>query len=138
VECVNALRERDDVVLGIATGKSRRGVRHLLDRQDWHDVFATIQTAEDAPSKPHPAMIRQAMDAVGITAPDTLMVGDSSYDMAMARAAGALPIGVAWGFQSVDTLREAGAERIVHSYAALRAELDSLLEPSNLACSSPI
>jgi phosphoglycolate phosphatase len=71
-------------------------------------------------------MIEQAMDAVGIPPSDTLMVGDSTYDMAMARAAGALPIGVAWGFQPVDALREAGAERIVHSYPELRDLLDRL------------
>jgi len=138
VACVESLFRRSGVALGIATGKSRRGVRHLLDRQGWHEVFATIQTAEDAPSKPHPAMIEQAMDAVGITPSHTVMVGDSTYDMAMARAAGALPIGVAWGFQPVAALREAGAERIVHSYPELRTLLDRLCGPSNSALSEPI
>jgi phosphoglycolate phosphatase len=135
--CVAGLFDRG-VALGIATGNSRRGVRHLLDRLSWHHMFATIQTADDAPSKPHPAMIEQAMAAIGISPADTVMVGDSCYDMAMARSAGALPIGVAWGFQSVEALREAGADRIVHSYPELRAVLDTLLEPSNSARLAPI
>jgi len=136
--CVEALFERKGAALGIATGKSRRGVRHLLDRLNWHHVFATTQTADDAPSKPHPAMIEQAMAAVRTTPTDTVMVGDSCYDMAMARAAGALPIGVAWGFQPVEALRRAGADRIVHSYSELRVTLDGLLGPSNSARSAPI
>src|SRR4051794_24237152 len=101
--CVAGLFDRG-VALGIATGNSRRGVRHLLDRLSWHHMFATIQTADAAPSKPPPAMIEQAMAAIGISPADTVMVGDSCYDMAMARSAGALRIGVAWGFQSVEAL----------------------------------
>jgi phosphoglycolate phosphatase len=127
-ECLERLSLRDDVVLGIATGKSRRGVAHLIERYAWDRLFATIQTADDAPSKPHPAMIRQAMAEVGATAAETAMVGDSSYDVAMARAAGVLPIGVAWGFQPVAALRESGAETIVHSYAALQPVLDRFLD----------
>ncbi|MCB8823406.1 HAD-IA family hydrolase [Microvirga rosea] len=123
LDCLQTLRDREDVLLGIATGKSRRGIAHLLERHGWHGDFATIQTADDAPSKPHPAMILQAMAEVGVDARDTVMVGDSSFDMAMAHAAGVLPVGVTWGFHPVDALLEAGAQRIVHSYA----ELDSLL-----------
>ena len=96
-ECLADLERREQVLLGIATGKTRRGVTHLLDRHDWHTRFATIQTADIAPSKPHPAMILQAMAEVGASPEDTVMIGDSSFDMAMARAAGVLPIGVVVG-----------------------------------------
>ena len=92
--CLDWLDSREDVVLGIATGKSRRGVAHLLDRHGWHDTFSVIQTADDAPSKPHPGMILQAMKEAGAGPHDTVMVGDSSFDMGMARAAGVLPVGV--------------------------------------------
>jgi phosphoglycolate phosphatase len=125
--CLERLSRRHDVALGIATGKSRRGVAHLVQRHGWDRLFATIQTADDAPSKPHPGMILQAMDAVGASAAETAMVGDSSFDMAMARAAGVLPIGVSWGFQPVEALRQAGAGLIVDSYAALQAVLESVL-----------
>jgi len=136
--CLDALARRNDIVLGIATGKSRRGVTHLLGQQGWTDRFATVQTADDAPSKPHPAMIEQAMAEVGVTAPNTLMVGDSSFDMAMARAAGALPIGVAWGFQPVHALRDAGAQFICGSYPELLELLEDLLALSNSRLPSPI
>jgi phosphoglycolate phosphatase len=133
-ECLDWLNGREDVFLGIATGKSRRGVSHLLDRHDWGTLFATIQTADDAPSKPHPAMIRQAMEVLDVAPHNTVMIGDSSYDMAMACAAGVMPIGVSWGFQPVAALREAGAGLIVHSYAELRSILsDFLTNPSHTA-----
>jgi phosphoglycolate phosphatase len=133
-ECLDWLKGRGDVLLGIATGKSRRGVSHLLDRHGWDKVFATIQTADDAPSKPHPAMIRQAMEELDVAPQDTVMIGDSSYDMAMARAAGALPIGVTWGFQPEAALIEAGAGPIVRSYGELRKTLSEFLShPSHTA-----
>jgi phosphoglycolate phosphatase len=126
--CLEWLTRHESAVLGIATGKARRGIAHLLDRHGWDRVFATIQTADDAPSKPHPAMIEQAMAEVGVPPEDTVMVGDSGFDMAMARAAGVLPIGVSWGFQPVAALREAGADHIVHSYSALTDSLGRFLE----------
>ena len=58
-DAVEALIRRDDIVLGIATGKSRRGVDRLLDQEGWHGRFVTIQTADDHPSKPHPSMIER-------------------------------------------------------------------------------
>jgi phosphoglycolate phosphatase len=128
--CLERLGRRDDVCLGIATGKSRRGVAHLLERHGWGRIFSVIQTADDAPSKPHPAMVEQAMADIGAKPSDTLMIGDSSYDMAMARAAGVLPIGVSWGFQPVEALIGAGADRVVHSYQELDEALDRLLGPS--------
>jgi len=132
--CLDWLSGRTDVLLGIATGKSRRGVAQLLDQHGWHGMFATIQTADDAPSKPHPAMILQAMEELGVAPQDTVMIGDSSYDMAMARSAGVLPIGVSWGFQPVTALAEAGAGPIVHSYAELEPVLGDFLDaPSQLS-----
>lgn len=133
-ECIERLRKRDDVLLGLATGKSRRGVHALIERHGWENVFSTIQTADDAPSKPHPAMILQAMEELGTGQEDTVMIGDSSYDMAMARDAGVLPVGVAWGFHPVDLLMETGARHIVKSYAELETVLTAFLsEPSYLS-----
>jgi phosphoglycolate phosphatase len=79
-------------------------------------------------------MIRQAMEVLDVAPHNTVMIGDSSYDMAMACAAGVMPIGVSWGFQPVAALREAGAGLIVHSYAELRSILsDFLTNPSHTA-----
>ncbi len=120
---IGRLAARDDVVLGIATGKSRRGVSHLVLRHGWERVFATIQTADDAPSKPHPGMILQAMAETGVAPAKTAMVGDTSFDMAMARAAGVRAIGVAWGYHPVAALREAGADTVVQDAAELQRAL---------------
>jgi phosphoglycolate phosphatase len=126
-ECIDRLKSRDGVLLGLATGKSRRGVAMLIERHGWEGVFSTIQTADDAPSKPHPAMILQAMEEFGMGQSDTVMIGDSSYDMAMARSAGVLPIGVSWGFQPVALLKETGARHIVNSYDELEPLLQAFL-----------
>lgn len=120
-ELLRRLAVPDGPVLGIATGKSRRGVSALIDKHGWHGCFRTIQTADDAPSKPHPAMVLQACTETGHAAGAAIMIGDSSYDMAMARAAGARAIGVAWGFQPRETLLAAGAEAIAEDFAHLDA-----------------
>lgn len=112
--------------LGIATGKSRRGVAAVKKAYGWESHFRTTQTADDAPSKPHPGMIENALRETGIPAQRTAMIGDSSFDMRMAKAAGVRAIGVAWGFQPVDVLRASGADVIVEDFAALAAELAKL------------
>lgn len=112
-----------DFALGVATGKSRRGVRHLFQRAGWDGVFATVQTADDHPSKPAPDMIHAALAETGSAAADAFMIGDTSYDMAMARAAGVRAIGVAWGYHAPAALMDAGAESVIESFA----ELDELV-----------
>ncbi|MBB4041898.1 phosphoglycolate phosphatase [Microvirga flocculans] len=133
-ECIETLRRREGVLLGIATGNSRRGVARHLDSFGWHGVFSSIQTADDAPSKPHPAMILQAMRETGAAPHNTVMIGDSSYDMAMARSAGVMSVGVSWGFQPVTALAEAGAGTVVNTYAELGTVLDEFLaRPSQMS-----
>ena len=118
-EAIAALSAGDDILLGIATGKSRRGVDRLLEREGLEGVFSAIVTADDAPSKPHPAMIKQAMDAVGVQAADTVMIGDTTFDILMARAASVPAIGVAWGYHEADELIQAGASAVVEDFDAL-------------------
>ncbi|WP_336485289.1 HAD-IA family hydrolase [Methylobacterium nigriterrae] len=113
------LRARDDVQLGLATGKSRRGVDHLIAANGWEGWFSTTQTADDAPSKPDPAMLIQAMQETGIAPKRTVMVGDTSYDMAMAVSAGAAAVGVAWGYHTPGALYAAGAVTVVETAADL-------------------
>jgi phosphoglycolate phosphatase len=110
---IDALADRGDVALGIATGKSRRGVARLLEREGWHGTFLTIQTADDHPSKPHPSMILSAMAEAGVSAEAAVMVGDTSFDMAMARSAEVGAIGVAWGYHRPDLLTAAGAHHVI-------------------------
>jgi phosphoglycolate phosphatase len=128
-EALDALARRPDAVLGIATGKSQRGVRAVLGRHGLAERFATIQTADDAPSKPHPGMVLAAMRATGIAAADTVIVGDTTFDIEMARAAGARAIGVGWGYHRPDALARAGADALIGDFAELAATLDRLWAP---------
>ena len=74
-DTIGALARREDVVLGIATGKSQRGVRLVLGHHGLLDHFITIKTADDAPSKPDPGMVVDAMREAGVNAADTVVVG---------------------------------------------------------------
>src|SRR5205085_8606481 len=103
-EALAALALRDDIVLGIATGKSQRGVRLVLGHHGLLDHFITIKTADDAPSKPDPGMVVHAMREAGVEAANTVVVGDTVYDVKMALAAGATAIGVTWGYHRAAAL----------------------------------
>ncbi|GGF63337.1 haloacid dehalogenase [Azorhizobium oxalatiphilum] len=116
METLIALRGRDEFLLGMATGKARRGVDRLLKAYAMEGWFAAIQTADIAPSKPHPGMVLQAMAEAGTEPARTVMIGDTTYDMEMAKAAGAHAIGVSWGYHPVDSLITAGADRIVTDF----------------------
>ncbi|MCW5770521.1 MAG: HAD-IA family hydrolase [Rhodospirillaceae bacterium] len=105
--------EAEGVLLGVATGKGRRGLRITLEQHGLLGRFVTLQTADDAPGKPDPAMLRRAMDEAGARAADTAMIGDTSYDMLMARNAGTAAIGVAWGYHPREELHAAGAHAVV-------------------------
>ncbi|MGJ3629127.1 HAD-IA family hydrolase [Sphingomonas sp. MMS24-JH45] len=94
--------------LGVATGKSDRGLGLLLAHHGLTDRFVTLQTADRHPSKPHPAMLHAAMAEAGADPHMSVMIGDTSYDMAMACAAGVRAIGVTWGYHDEALLREAG------------------------------
>jgi phosphoglycolate phosphatase len=110
-------------VLGVATGKSDRGLAHVLEQHGITDRFVTLQTADRHPSKPDPTMLLAAMTEAGARAEDTAMIGDTSFDMAMARAAHVRAVGVAWGYHGVHELSDAGA----HVVAQAVAELPRLL-----------
>ncbi len=126
-EAIRALAGRDDVLLGIATGKSRRGVAAVLEREGFSPLFATIQTADTHPSKPDPSMIMAAMAETGAAPRDTIMIGDTTYDIEMALGAGVSAVGVAWGYHPAAALRDAGAHVLVESGHELEPALDSLM-----------
>ncbi len=118
-ETVRYLAGRDDVVLGIATGKSQRGVRRVLTQHDLEQCFVTVQTADDAPSKPHPGMLHQAMQEAGAEPHNTIMIGDTTYDLEMANAAGARGIGVSWGYHPQEHLAPLSKVEIMRDFSAL-------------------
>jgi phosphoglycolate phosphatase len=108
LELLDAL-EHDGWLLAVATGKSDRGLRHCLERHDIHARFVSLQTADRHPSKPHPSMVEQAIADAGAARERTIVVGDTSFDMAMAVNAGAMGIGAGWGYHDAEELLAAGA-----------------------------
>jgi phosphoglycolate phosphatase len=98
----------------------------VLARHGLLEHFITIKTADDAPSKPDPGMVHAAMREAGVDARNTVVVGDTVYDITMAHAAGAAAIGVTWGYHSGAALGAAGAFALVDEFAALAPALDKL------------
>lgn len=111
----------EDWRLGIATGKSDRGLALCLERHGLAGAFVTLQTADRHPSKPDPSMIHAAMAEAGAAPATTIMIGDTSFDMAMARAAGAGAIGAGWGYHDTASLLRAGAHHIAETPAQVAA-----------------
>ncbi len=124
-EAIEHLAQRDDVLLGVATGKSVKGVHHMFDEHGWHPHFVTVQTSDHHPSKPHPSMILAALSETGIAPDDAVMIGDTGFDMDMARAAGVRRIGVTWGYHDAERLTASGAQHLVSDYPELMALLAS-------------
>lgn len=118
LEAIAAL-ENDGWLLGIATGKAMRGLKAVIERHGLERRFVTLQTADMNPGKPNPAMLEKAMAETGVARAHTVMIGDTSYDMLMARNARVHAIGVGWGNHPVDELLEAGAHALVNTYAEL-------------------
>ncbi len=106
--------------MGVATGKSLRGLKNCLAVHGLSDRFCTLQTADSHPSKPHPSMLEMAMDDALAQPDGTVMIGDTAYDIEMACAVGARPVGVAWGYHPPEELLAAGAEAVAETPAHLR------------------
>lgn len=119
---------RAGILMGVATGKGRRGLSVTLSRHGLMEFFVTRQTADDAPGKPHPGMLLQAMAEAGAMAEETVMVGDTTFDMMMARNARVAAIGAAWGYHEPGELREAGAGVVIDSCTQLLSVLPEVME----------
>ncbi len=124
LEAIAALRAQDDTLLAVATGKSRRGLDKVLERHGLTGVFHSEQVADHHPSKPNPSMILTALNETGVAPQKAVMLGDTTYDMDMARAAGIRTIGVTWGYHAPDTLR---ADVMIDDFAALPGAVDQLI-----------
>ncbi|MCW5751730.1 MAG: HAD-IA family hydrolase [Alphaproteobacteria bacterium] len=117
-ECIELLEARG-YLLGIATGKARRGLDATLGRHGLLERFVTLQTADRAPGKPDPTMLEWAMREAGAEPSSTLLIGDTSYDMEMARNAKVTAIGVSWGYHPPEVLARCGAHAVLDSFDAL-------------------
>lgn len=120
-DTLERLQAIPDVLLGVATGKSKRGLDKLIEAHALEKMFVTRQVADFHPSKPHPSMIHQAMSEAGVGRESTVMIGDTSFDMDMAAAAGVRGLGVSWGYHPVTSLTAAHA--VLDDFAALEQAL---------------
>jgi phosphoglycolate phosphatase len=125
-EFLEAVR-RDGRWIAMATGKSRAGALRVIAEHQLADYFATIRTGDVCRPKPHPEMLLQILDELGLSADRAVMVGDTTFDVEMARAAGIRAIGVGWGAHEGDELVEAGAELVVPRLPDLASHLSRLL-----------
>lgn len=125
-ELIDRLVERPEVLLGIATGKSRRGLDHLLESHAMTRCFISTQVADDHPSKPNPSMLLRILRETGMEAGQAVMVGDTEFDIEMGRAAGYRTIAVTWGYHPAARLRAAGADLLVDETSDLLSAIEEL------------
>ena len=107
-----ATLKRDGWLLAVATGKSDRGLKACLDQHGLTDMFVSLQTADRHPSKPHTQMLVTALFEAGAAPHEAVMIGDTTFDILMARDAGVRAMGVAWGYHAPEELTHAGAEAV--------------------------
>lgn len=123
---VLAALDHPELLLGIVTGKNRRGLLRVLEHHGLQHHFTTLKTADDGPSKPHPRVLQLAMAEVGAEPQDTVMIGDTAFDIEMARAAGCDAIGVDWGYHHRDQLYAAGAGVVIDRFDELEGAMTRL------------
>ncbi|MCZ0811472.1 MAG: HAD-IA family hydrolase [Pseudomonadota bacterium] len=128
---IEALHAQPETLLGVATGKSRRGLDKLFEAHDLGRYFVTRQVSDHHPSKPHPSMIAAALAETGVAPGDAVMIGDTSYDMDMAQAAGIAAIGVGWGYHPPATLARTAALGVIDDFSQLAPRLDLLWEKAS-------
>ncbi|MEC8281800.1 MAG: HAD-IA family hydrolase [Pseudomonadota bacterium] len=116
-----------DCLLAVATGKGRRGLINVLEGHNLRDHFISLQSADDAPGKPHPAMLLQALNTAGVAPEDAVMIGDTSFDMEMARNAAVAAVAVTWGYHDRRRLAEHGPAAMIDDFRQLYPTVESLI-----------
>jgi phosphoglycolate phosphatase len=109
--------------LGVATGKSRRGLDAALDTADLRGMFHATRTADETFSKPHPRMLLELMEELGVSPERTVMIGDTTHDLQLAANAGTAAIGVGYGAHAHTNFDGFATELVAHSTAELHAWL---------------
>ncbi|WP_298362476.1 HAD-IA family hydrolase [uncultured Litoreibacter sp.] len=120
------LHAQDELLLGVATGKSRRGLVRMMGVHALEGYFVTTQVADDHPSKPHPSMLEQCLYETGVKAKNALIIGDTSFDMEMGRNAGFGTIGAKWGYHPDEALAPF-TDVMIDDFAALGGAISDLL-----------
>jgi phosphoglycolate phosphatase len=125
LEALDALEEAG-VLLGVATGKGRSGLHGVLERHGIRERFVTLKTSDDGPGKPNPHMLVAAMEEAGTGPAETIMIGDTTFDILMAANAGVAAIGVTWGYHGPSELKAAGAVHLVSAFADVAPAFERL------------
>ncbi|MCT4608468.1 MAG: HAD-IA family hydrolase [Pelagimonas sp.] len=123
-DLLDRLAKIDHLLLAVATGKSRRGLDALINGHGLEGRFVSTQVSDTHPSKPHPSMLLECLAETGVDAQDAVMIGDTSYDMDMARNAGIRGIGVTWGYHAASHLN---ADQLVDTIEGLETAIISFL-----------
>ena len=126
-DVLDQLKTQDWTLLAVATGKSKRGLDKLIEGHGLEGYFQSQQVADFHPSKPHPAMVEACLTECGVDAAQTVMIGDTTFDIDMGRSARVKTIGVSWGYHDTKQLK---ADRIVTTPEAIIPAIDDLIGPA--------
>lgn len=121
-DTIKALNRRG-FKLAVATGKSRRGLNLALEHTQLRNYFHATRTVDECFSKPHPQMLDELMDDLVVMPERTLMIGDTSYDLQMAKNAGVHAVGVSYGAQTADAWQNLNPVQQFDNFNALSAWL---------------
>ncbi|WP_395695030.1 HAD family hydrolase [Piscinibacter sp.] len=119
LEMLHALKARNHW-LGVATGKSRRGLDHVLRHSGLGPMFDATRTADETAGKPHPLMLQELMREFGVDPARTLMIGDTTHDLQMAANAGADSVGVSFGAHDHEAFEPFAPRFVAHATAELQ------------------
>jgi phosphoglycolate phosphatase len=119
--------EASGYLLGIITSRSSGRLHELLEAQDIGHRFVSLKTTDHGPGKPSPHLMLQTLSEIGVDREDAVMVGDTTFDILMARNAGTSAIGVSWGVHEPHELREAGAHHVVDELHEILPTIDRLM-----------
>lgn len=110
-------------LVAIATGKSRAGLDRALEDAQWQTHFVDTRCADEGPPKPHPWMLNDLCETLGVSPANTVMVGDTTHDLTMAQQAGTHSIAVSYGAHPADQLEPMATAGLVHAAPSLHALL---------------
>ena len=122
LEMLQALKSRNHF-LAVATGKNRRGLDDALAHSQLHGMFDATRTADETAGKPHPLMLQQLMQQLGVAPERTLMIGDTTHDLMLARNAGTARVAVSYGAHEPEAFAEHGPLFVAHSTHELQGWL---------------
>ena len=114
-------------ILTIITSRSGVRLRELLARHGIEELFSALKTTDDGPGKPNPFLMRQTLNEFNVLKNNAVMIGDTTFDIAMSKNAGTFGVGVSWGVHNTSDLMTAGAHEVVHTVDEIVPTLRKLI-----------